>query len=81
MKMHLSLYGFSFEEHFIYLRDWPSFVGPLVQAYNATRHDSTGFSPHYLMFGWHPQLSVDAFFGRDGDDDDHEPDTYVNRLK
>jgi len=33
------------------------------------------------MFDWHHRLSVDALFGRDGDDDDHEPDTYVNRLK
>ena len=33
---------------------------PVVQAYNATKHDMTGFSPHYL-FGRNPRLDVDAF--------------------
>ena len=36
-------------------------IGKLVQAYNATKHDTTGFSFHYLMFGWHPRLAVDAY--------------------
>ena len=45
--------------------DWKSYVSPLVHAYNATRHDSTEFSPFFLMFGRHPGLAVDAFFGLD----------------
>ena len=28
-------------------QDWKSYVAPLVHAYNATRHDSTGFSPSF----------------------------------
>ena len=43
--------------------DWKSYVLPLVHAYNATKHDSTGFLPFYLMFGRHPRLAVDAFLG------------------
>ncbi|KAL5004610.1 hypothetical protein ScPMuIL_018066, partial [Solemya velum] len=43
--------------------DWKSYVSSMVHAYNATRHDTTGFSPHYLMFGWHPRLAIDAFLG------------------
>lgn len=34
--------------------DWKSHVAPLVHAYNATMSDPTGYTPHYLMFGWHP---------------------------
>ena len=43
--------------------DWKSYVLPLMHAYNATRHDTTGFSPFYLMFGRHPRLALDAFLG------------------
>ena len=32
-------------------RDWPTHLGSVVHAYNATRSLVTGFSPHYLMFG------------------------------
>ena len=35
--------------------DWKSYIAPLVQVYNATRNDATGYAPHYLMFGWHPR--------------------------
>ena len=42
-------------------QDCRIYVLPVVQAYNATKQDKTGFSPHYLMFGRHPQLDVDAY--------------------
>ena len=29
-------------------QDWKSYVAPLVHAYNATLHDSTGFSPFFF---------------------------------
>jgi hypothetical protein len=43
--------------------DWRAYISTLTHAYNATIHDSTGFSPFYLMFGRHPRLAVDAFLG------------------
>ena len=43
--------------------DWKAHVSTLTHAYNAAEHDSTGFAPYYLMFGWQPRLAVDAFLG------------------
>ena len=43
--------------------DWKSHVPTLVHAYNATFHNSTGFSPYFIMFGRHPRLAIDAFLG------------------
>ena len=42
--------------------DWNTHVAPLVHAYNSTKHDTTGFSPYFLMFGRHPQLPIDLIF-------------------
>ena len=41
--------------------DWKTFVPSLTHAYNATMHESTGYSPSYLMIGRHPHLAIDAF--------------------
>jgi transposase InsO family protein len=61
--------------------DWKSYISPLVQAYNATKNDATGYAPHYLMFGWHPRLPVDAYLGTDpteGHDGSHS--SYASKL-
>ena len=45
-------------------KHWPKHLGMLVLSYNATPHDSTGFSPFFLFFGRQPQLPIDNIFGR-----------------
>ena len=44
--------------------DWKSHVSSLVHAYNCTRHDTTGYSPYFLMFGRNPRIAVDLVLGR-----------------
>jgi hypothetical protein len=47
--------------------NWKAHVPALVHAYNSTRHESTGLTPHYLMFGRNPRLAINAFFGIEPD--------------
>ena len=44
--------------------DWKAHVPSHLHAYNSTFHDSTGYPPYFLMFGRHPRLAIDAFFGK-----------------
>ena len=41
---------------------WPSHLGPILIAYNATWSLITGYSPYFLMFGCRPRLPVDLLF-------------------
>jgi len=61
--------------------DWKSYVSPMVHAYNATIHGSTGYSPHYLMFGWHPRLAIDSFLGIQTDEGTKSRSGYVQCLQ
>lgn len=45
-------------------RDWAACLPQVVFCYNTTPHQSTGESPHLLMFGQEPQLPVDFLLGR-----------------
>ena len=42
--------------------DWPSHLAGMALTYNATHSAVTGYSLHYLMFGWRPRLPVDFYF-------------------
>ena len=33
-------------------KQWPRHLAKLTHAYNSTRSAVTGYSPHFLMFGW-----------------------------
>ena len=42
--------------------NWPKHLPELIQAYNGMRSAITGYSPHYLLFGYHPRFQLDLHF-------------------
>lgn len=61
--------------------NWKAYIGPLIHAYNATKHETTGFSPFYLMFGREPNLPVDLIFGLNNGERTKSMSSYVQNLK
>ena len=61
--------------------DWKSHVPTLTHAYNAAMHESTGFSPFFLMFGRHPRWAIDAFLGIRSSEERKSNQDYADKLK
>ena len=60
---------------------WPSHLGPVLIAYNATRSLITGYSSYFLMFGRRPRLPVDLLFPTvRRDENSRTTDEYVSSL-
>ena len=48
---------------------WPKYLADLVLAYNSSTHESTGYSPCFMMFGRQPMLPIAVAMGITLDDD------------
>ena len=53
----------------------------VVNAYNCTRNDSTGYSPFCLLYGRHPRLPIDLIFNLDQSVDSKGHTAYTNKWK
>ncbi|KAJ8003957.1 hypothetical protein DPEC_G00153790 [Dallia pectoralis] len=49
-------------------RKWVEYLPELVYAYNTTEHQSTGYSPYFLLFGRAPYVPMDVLLGREEQD-------------
>ncbi|XP_035264283.1 uncharacterized protein LOC118222647 [Anguilla anguilla] len=61
--------------------DWRKTLPKVVHAYNCTKHDTTGYSPFYLLFGRSPRLPIDLMFNLNPDNTENTYDEYVQRWR
>jgi transposase InsO family protein len=60
-------------------RDWCSRLPSIMAAYRAARHDSTGYSPNFLVFGRELTAPIDLVLGRPEGDVYRSTDEYVEQ--
>jgi transposase InsO family protein len=62
-------------------QNWKSYVATMVHAYNCTKHESTGQSPYFLMFGRNPNLPIDIAFGLAKKRNKNPQTKYIQNLR
>ena len=61
--------------------NWKESLNKLVNAYNCTRCEVTGYSPYYLLYGRSPRLPVDMLFGLHTESGSSDQRDYVEKWK
>jgi hypothetical protein len=62
--------------------DWDLVLSQVMAAYRNTRHDSTHYTPNYLMMGREVRTTADLLYGTESAEERHENyDDYVEKVR
>ena len=62
-------------------RKWDESLNKMIHAYNCTRHEATGYAPHYLLFGRLPRLPIDLIFNLNPHQAQGDYNVYVQKWQ
>jgi len=62
-------------------RDWDSHLSFALAAFGATRHDSTGYTPNFLVLGREVRMPPDIVYGNPEDEPNENYDSFVEKMR
>jgi len=62
-------------------RDWDSKLSYAMAANRASRHDSTGYTPNYLVLGREARMPVDLIYGTSQEEEEVTYDGYAGKIR
>ena len=65
----------------IHKSHWANHLHHLIHAYSCTRHDTIGYSPHFLLFGRNPRLPIDLILKLGNESEAKSYPKYVSKWK
>ena len=62
-------------------RDWDQRLSYVMAAYRSSRHDSTGFSPNFLVLGREVRMHIDLILGRPENETPRSSEDFVEQVQ